>query len=369
MTSLASPSSAANTGAAQTFPEWLAARAARQGDAVALRYKRRGLWHQESWRELEADVAALARGLSARGFAPGDRLLVDAGPGPTVFRVALAVLRLGGALLCGVPGGSGLGASDEIRFALAEDDAARARIGAAREAVGAGALELGIVLDGEDAVDASSAWLSLDALREVDDTASPLPPLPSPGTEGLVGLSARASLTQGAWLQSAQELLAAAGIDAGKRVFASRSLGSLALPAQLASLLGAWVVSGFALSFGETAATEDYDRREIGPHVVFGSEDGYAALVARTRQALPSGHGLEARWISRSLDGGGGPRALLRRFLVRRLREVVGLGHLERAVAVGGAGAAAAGFERLFGIAPFAWHASAGVPSTVGTLA
>lgn len=326
-------------GGERTLPEWLEARAS-DGDAVALLDKRLGIWQAESWRAIHTSVAALARGLSARGFAPGDRLLVDAGPSPELSKLALAVLRLGGVVVTGEP--------DEtpIRFAFTSDEAARARVSAALGP----ALSLGIILEGNTSSDGAARWCSLEALSVTQGTSASLPAPPTPNA---IALRARRETTQGELALQARALLAAAGVRATQRVFAARGLPPASL---IEHVLGAWLAGGFALSFGETAATEDYDRRELGPHVVFATDRAFAGLVARTRAALPSGTGLEARWLARAFEGQGRAGRLARRLLVRRLREVVGFGRLERAIALDGSGAIS-DFEHLFGIEPIAWPA------------
>ncbi|HWO10998.1 MAG TPA: hypothetical protein VNN80_15995, partial [Polyangiaceae bacterium] len=234
------------------------------------------------------------------------------------------------------------------------------------------ALSLGIVRDGDDLPEAPGPWLSLEELARIGGAAAPLAPVATTASVALIrprseaitpsggGASAadgaRERLTHADIVADARRLLAAGGIGAGKEALAARDVPNAA---QLGSVLGAWLVAGLTLSFVETAETEDQDRRELGPHVVFGRAGGYTDLAARTNEALPQGRGLWTRWLSSALDGSGAA-SLARRLLVSRLREVVGFGRLERAIVLDDAAAARAGLQRLFGVAPFEWPSRAG---------
>ena len=58
-----------------TLPAWLRVQADLRGEAVALRFKRGGIWHPRTWWELEREVRTLAAVFAAHGFGPGDALV------------------------------------------------------------------------------------------------------------------------------------------------------------------------------------------------------------------------------------------------------------------------------------------------------
>jgi hypothetical protein len=366
--------------AARTLPEWLHFRAEQHGAALALRDKQRGIWRTQTWQELEASVIALAVGLRARGFLPGDRLLIDAAPSPAAFRISLAAQWLGGAVVVAeaeAPGAAageppGAAATEAARFAFAGDDAARVRLLATR--VDAAALALGILLGGDDGPDLPSGWVSLRELEGASVGAAPLPQVATEATVALIryaALAARRSssagpndasrpsgtLTHADIVRDARALLASGHIGAEDEAVAWRELP---LAEQLDSVLAAWLIGGFTFNVAESAATQDADRRELGPSLVFGSADDYASLIARTTQSLPPREGIERRWLESALGGTGSVARLVRPLIVHRLREVVGFGRLERAIVLGDATAPAGGLERLFGRSPIHWPERSG---------
>jgi long-chain acyl-CoA synthetase len=365
---------------AETLPDWLHVQAERRSSALAFRQKERGLWRSHTWAELEARVKSLVVGLRSRGFAPGDRLLVDAGPSAATFQLSLAAQWLGGAVVVSEPDATGLDATASdatapeatapetaaaARFAFAADEAARARLLSAR--AGGAPFVLGILLDGDDSPEAAGGWLSFDEVAGIVAEAAPPSPVATDATLALIrsgasesdgatlpekGRPAPQGLTHGDLVRDARELLATGNIDEKDEALA---WSDLSLSAQLETVLASWLVAGFRLSFVETPATEDGDRRELGPSLVFGRASTFSALSARTQASLPPSTGRERRWLERALAGNSGVGRFARRLLVHRLREVVGFGRLRRAVALGASTAVTTDFERLFGLPPRQW--------------
>jgi len=68
--------------AAANLLEPILAHVGAQPDAPALRWCADGVWHDLSWRELGARVAAIAGGLAAVGIRPGDRIAIVSGNRP-----------------------------------------------------------------------------------------------------------------------------------------------------------------------------------------------------------------------------------------------------------------------------------------------
>ena len=70
----------------------LARNAARHGDLVAIRERDRGIWQEQSWRDLLADVLALAAALEARGLGAGQAVSVI---GDNRSHLYIAMLAIG----------------------------------------------------------------------------------------------------------------------------------------------------------------------------------------------------------------------------------------------------------------------------------
>lgn len=361
---------------ARTLPEWLRLQARQRGTATALRHKRLGLWRSKSWRELEAWVSALARGLAERGFVTGDRLLLDAPAGPEAIALSLAAWWLGGAIVVLEPaeasgGEEAADVSALARFVLVADEAGRARYAERR----APSL-LGIVLDA-DVLDADDAllrseptWVSLESLAAARSSAehpsqhaTPAPPVAEGSRVALIRRRAERSRVLGADAPDAERTYRHEALIARAEALARRggwgSKGAALASRELATgdrleiVLPAWLSAGFCWSFVEHATTEDVDRRELAPELVFGSTRDFADLAQRVAASLPPRERGVGRWLHAGLEQRGVAGGWARRLLTARLREVTGLGRAQRVVAVGSAGAAAPAFEHLFGLSLF----------------
>lgn len=77
----------------------LHARAGRQPNATAFRYKARGLWHSVSWRAFEGRVSHLAVGLQQRGIGPGMTVAVASDVSPAWLFALLGVNGTGARVL------------------------------------------------------------------------------------------------------------------------------------------------------------------------------------------------------------------------------------------------------------------------------
>ena len=80
-----------------TLPQILKERASREGDTVALREKKRGLWRRKSWNDYCTTVRTFAIGLHALDFRAGDRLAIAGDDTPEWLYADLAAQALGGA--------------------------------------------------------------------------------------------------------------------------------------------------------------------------------------------------------------------------------------------------------------------------------
>jgi len=112
--------------AADTFPKLLLENASRIGDRPACREKDLGIWQTWSWKDVAAEVRALACGLASLGFQRGDKLIIVGDNRPRLYWGMTAAQALGGVP---VPVYQDSVAKEmafvidhaEARFALAED--------------------------------------------------------------------------------------------------------------------------------------------------------------------------------------------------------------------------------------------------------
>jgi long-chain acyl-CoA synthetase len=79
----------------QTLPQWLAHNAATRPAEVGQRHKCDGVWREFPWREIAAEVQAMAFGLAARGLKRGDAVVIISENRPEQYWAELAALSLG----------------------------------------------------------------------------------------------------------------------------------------------------------------------------------------------------------------------------------------------------------------------------------
>ncbi len=111
---------------ADSFPKLLLENAARIGDRPACREKDLGIWQTWNWAQVADEVRALACGLTAIGFQPGDKLIIVGDNRPRLYWAMTAAQAVGGVP---VPVYQDSAAKEmafvvdhaEARFALAED--------------------------------------------------------------------------------------------------------------------------------------------------------------------------------------------------------------------------------------------------------
>ncbi len=171
------------------LPAMMFDRARAWPDRPMLRAFRAGVWVRITWAEFARAAAALARGLTAAGIAPGDRVLIVAGNRPEypIAETALLAIRA-------VPVPAYLSNTRADHAHLLRDSGARAAIvGSAALALlvraaaqDAGGLDLLVVMDAPAAADGSGlrvlSWAALTAdSAPPDDIAAAATAIP-PGT-------------------------------------------------------------------------------------------------------------------------------------------------------------------------------------------
>ncbi len=330
-------SSAYPQAAADTLPGRVLLHARQRPGAVALRYKRLGIWQVLAWDALAQEVGVLAAALAADGFQAGDRLALLGHPRAEALLLALAALWLGGEV---APLAVDL-APDALALTLTEL-APQVVFAEDQEQVDR-LLESGVALRRVVYGDARGLLHYQEpALQALEDwqrgyQTAALPPIQAQ-PEGVAFVYARScawdarpagALTHARLLASGAALGAALGLHDDEEAFWGRRLAPAGL---LRHLLAPWLVQGFRLSIPESLESRDQDRREIGPTLVLGSAQSYARLQARILGRLPSASAWQGRLIRAALEG---QRGVLAWLVLHSLREVVGLARVRHAVLVG----------------------------------
>lgn len=332
----------------QTLPQALLHQAHTRGSAIALRYKRLGIWQERRWSELADDIRQLAAALHQRDFGPDDDLLIISQARPEALLLALAAQWLGGSVTLLDPERDNRALLVQLRptFVLAENAEAIPSIS------GPGVV---VYLDGRGLDQHKGPHLVAYAdLR----TNLPAPACATQSTALAFVFHAdtRVQLTHGQLLMDARTLVAREHLDANEEALAARVF---AASGQARYLLAPWLHAGFRLNFPEALATRDTDRRELGPTLVLGTRESYGRLEQWALERLPLpgtfSHRLY-RWAMQPTP------SIIRRWLghwlVRRpLLDVLGMSRLRVPLLVGPAlSPDSAAFFTALGIDPGRWQ-------------
>ncbi|KLU23795.1 hypothetical protein EOS_24475 [Caballeronia mineralivorans PML1(12)] len=335
---MVAPTRGKETVLADTLPGWLAGQAQSRPQAPALRHKRLGRWEQLSWQVLAAKVEALAAGLAAHDFGPGDALLLVSQPREEALSLSLAAQWRGGIAVPVEPSVSDRTLAEIVRrlaplFTFADDDRQVDRLLALSQWVidanprglwphpHADVLEYRTFLLSDKRVQAFArpdhdAYIFYrgDAERGLEEQR----------------------VTHATLIREAQQVAAKEHLHPGDDAFAARAF---ATAAQARYLVAPWILTGFRLNFPESLDTRDNDRRELAPTLVAGTRETYGR-VARLVDARLPGEGSIRRRLLDSLSDERSSRLL--RFVAwwgvaRPLREVIGFRRTHAALVVGAA--------------------------------
>ena len=281
--------------AGTSLPGLLWRNAARWPTRPAWRWKRLGIWQTFSWAEFAGWTGALALGLAARGFGPGERLAVLGDNRPDLYAALLAAQTLGGA---GVPlDPDAMPAT--LAAMLRDADVAVVVVDSAERAERLRALAAAlprmpriIVADpaglGRTAAEQQPSLAGLAAAGRAIGGDRPDPPVAAlarvaPGdTALLLYPGASRAGARPAVLTHARLLSAAAAIDAADPVSPTdRALCYLPMHAcdDAVYSLALGLLGGFSCNCPESPASVPRDLREIGPTILFASPAACVALA------------------------------------------------------------------------------------------
>jgi len=342
---------------AQTLPLALLRQAQTRGSAIALRYKRLGIWHARSWSELAQDVSRLAAALHQLGFSRHDDLLIISQARCEALLLALAAQWLGGSVTLLDPERDNRPLLTRLRpgFVLAEALDAVQQVRHADHSP-----RVVLYLDGRGLNVGEEKGLSAYADLSAGVAAEPPVCATEPEASAFVfhvdtdGPSLRLSHEQ--LLADARKLVAREHLSGAEEALAARVF---AASGQARYLLTPWLCAGFCLNFPEALATRDTDRRELGPTLVLGTRESYARLEQWARERLPLPGTLAHRLYRWAMVS---DEQVIRRWLgywlIRRpLLDVLGMSRLRVPLLVGPAlSQESSAFFAALGIHPGNWQ-------------
>ncbi|ROM34162.1 acyl-CoA synthetase [Pseudomonas poae] len=332
----------------QTLPQALLHQAHTRGSAIALRYKRLGIWHERSWSELAHDVSGLAAALYTLGFGRDDNMLIISQARPEALSLTLAAQWLGGSVTLLDPNCDNRALLADLKpgFVLAENLEALQQLH-----------ERGVALylDGRGLNHPQFA----DVIAYADlgtDTPAPACALEATAPAFVFHTETTVQLSHAQLLTGARTLVTREQLSGDEEALAARVF---AASGQARYLLAPWLHAGFRLNFPEALATRDTDRRELGPTLVLGTRESYARLEQSIHERLPLpgtfGHRLYL-WAMQPTPSR--VRRWLGHWLIRRpLLDVLGMSRLRVPLLIGPAlSPRSAAFFGALGIHPGNWQ-------------
>lgn len=280
---------------ADTFPRLLAAHAATQPTAPAVREKDLGIWQTWRWADVATEVREIACGLASLGFKPFDNLAIVGANRPHLYMAVIAAQSLRGVP---VPLYQDAVASEmafmlddaAIEFVIVEDQEQVDKLLECRELRPA---IRHIVYDDPKGLRhyEQPGLMGYAQLREMGrafDTANPgtFDAAVASGEAGDVGVILYTSGTTGRPKGVCQTH--ASFIAAGQGGVVSDALGPgdnimsylpMAWVGDHLFSVAQWLVGGFTLNCPESAATVMNDMREIGPSYYFGPPRTFEGLL------------------------------------------------------------------------------------------
>ncbi|AZF32133.1 Long-chain-fatty-acid--CoA ligase [Pseudomonas sp. R4-35-07] len=332
----------------QTLPQALLRQAHIRRSAIALRYKRLGIWHERSWSEVAGEVSQLAAALHQRSLGRDDDLLIISQARPEALLLALAAHWLGASVTLLDPERDNQALLDVLRprFVVVQDLDTLQQL---RER------DVVVFLDGRGLSQYPDAGLIDYADLRTD--ASPPAHTPQPDATAFVfHAETTLRLTHAQLLAGGRALVDREHLGADDEALAARVF---AASGQARYLLAPWLHAGFGLNFPEALATRDIDRRELGPTLVLGTRESYARLEQWVRERLPLPGTFSHRVYRWAMQPSPSPlRRWLGHWLVRRpLLDVLGMSRLRVPLLVGPAlNPDSAAFFAALGIRPGHWQ-------------
>jgi long-chain acyl-CoA synthetase len=315
-----------------TFPKLLAELDRRYGDSrVAVQEKRYGIWQPSTWRELHGRVRDFAHGLASLGIKPGEVVAVLGDNRPEWLISELAAQSLGACTVGIYPTSVGeevvhVLSDGRVRVVVAEDQEQvdkiielKDRLPAVEKVIyydtrGLEMYDVPYLLEftavestGREWGEAHPGWLDeqIAAGRGADIAVICT-------TSGTTGRPKLAMLSHANLLEMGRSFTTVDPIGLEDRYL---SFLPLAWIGEQMLTVACGLQLGFTLSFGEEAATQRADLRELGPNVMFSPpriwEDMLSSIMVRVgeagwakRQTFAWGQAVGDRFAETRLKGG-----------------------------------------------------------------
>lgn len=281
--------------AADTLPDWLARQAEKRPLQIALRYKKLGIWNEQSWQAVHNQVLLAARFFQQKGFGKGDTLFLLSEPRPEALLLSLAAHWLGGSAAPLDPAYAQPQLLDLLhtlrpQFVFAE---AQAQVDQVFEAKP----DVQVVIYANARGLAAYHHPALHAYTQVLSTGETLPGvlLAVASAEAVAFRFYRLGdqyqlehreLSHAELLKNGRQLVVHEQLTEREEALAARAF---AASGHARYLLSPWLLAGFKLNFPENISTRDTDRRELGPTLVAGTAATYQRLytLVQSRWPLP----------------------------------------------------------------------------------
>jgi long-chain acyl-CoA synthetase len=307
-----------------TMPQLLAKRAREQGDALALREKKLGLWRRTTFAQYFETVRWVAIGLRALGFRAGDRLAIASENIPEWLYADLGAQMLGGAALGVYP----TNPWPELQYILRHSRArivvcgdqeqtdkvieARARDGGLPELEAIVAVDMkGMRRYDEPGFMSFEALVELGRAREVEFGAEVDSGLAKGDpedvaiivyTSGTTGMPKGAMLSHRNMVYTASEVARIYGLDSQR--YSVLCYLPLCHVAERSFSTVQQLVTGCAVSFAESVDTVIADLREIAPLGFLGVPRIWEKMRETVNYRAKDSTPFQRRVLARALDAG-----------------------------------------------------------------
>jgi long-chain acyl-CoA synthetase len=341
-----------------SLPALLLTHARERPDAPAMREKRRGRWHELTWRGYAERVAGAAHGLRELGVELGDRVAIHSENRPEWVIADLAIQGIG-AISVGVYPTSPaaeveyLLAHSESVVLIAEDEEQLDKAMAVRERLPA--LRKIVLIDPRNvrALDDPMVmtWERFDAAGDLDDYARAVAALDPADTAVIVYTSGTTGPPKGAMLTHANLRWAADAFRGALGTGPDDEVLSYLPLCHVAERLGSLINglgSGYVVNFGEGGESFAQDLRDVQPTLFAAVPRVWEKMLATVeikiadaswfkraayRQAMRWGRALAPKRMRGALGPADGALAAAANVLaLRALRDKLGLGRVEKAM-------------------------------------
>ena len=318
-----------------TLPDLLLQHARERPDAPAIREKRRGRWHELTWREYADRVARAAAGLKELGVQPGDRVAIHGENRPEWVIADLAAQGIGAVSVGVYPTSPAaeveylLGHSESVVL-IAEDEEQLDKALAVRERLPA--LRHIVLIDPRNVRELGDVitWEQLEDREPLEDFGQGIDESETAVivyTSGTTGPPKGAMLTHANLTWAAGSFRTALGTGPDDEVLSYLPLCHVA--ERLGSVING-LGTGYVVNFGEGGESFAQDLRDVQPTQLAAVPRVWEKMLATVEIKMADASALK-RWSYRTAVTHA-PSRLSGVLALRALRDKLGLARVERAI-------------------------------------